>query len=212
MNSDYYTVAKRAEKEIVIKKSRFIAYISPTSSENDAEAFIEEIKKKHRDAAHNIFAYIIGDKMLIQRASDDGEPSGTAGKPTLEVIKNKKLTNITVVVTRYFGGIKLGTGGLIRAYSRSAAEGIEKAGEVIKKIHKLIIIKIDYSLFGSVQRVIEETGYKIEDVEYTDKVSIKIFVPEKDSQKFIKHVIDLTNDRAEVNTGQAKFISFKRYN
>ncbi len=211
MNSDYFTVAKRAEKEIVIKKSKFIAYVSPTLTEGEAEDFIEEIKKKHRDATHNVPAYIIGDRMLVQRANDDGEPSGTAGKPILEVLKNKNLTNVTIVVTRYFGGIKLGTGGLIRSYSRSAVEGIEAAKEVIKRLHIMIIINVDYSLFGSVQKLIEDIGYKVEDVEYTDKVSIKVFVPEKNSQKFIKRMIDLTNDKAEIVTGQSKFISFYRY-
>lgn len=121
----YKTVRRAGEKEIVIKKSRFIGHVRPVETEDEAIAFIEEIKKKHWNATHNCSAYMIGERDEIQKQSDDGEPSGTAGKPILEVIKNQGLKNVAIVVTRYFGGIMLGAGGLIRAYTDGAVAAIE---------------------------------------------------------------------------------------
>ena len=129
---EYKTLAKAGSDEIIIEKSRFIGYCAPVSSEEEALEFIEKIKKKHYDATHNVFAYVVGLDNNIQRYNDDGEPSGTAGVPILEVIKKEDLRNVVIVVTRYFGGIKLGTGGLIRAYTKGAKIALD-AGIIIKK-------------------------------------------------------------------------------
>jgi len=210
MAKEFYTVARKAEKEIIIKKSRFIAYVAPTATEKDAEEFIAEIKKKHKDATHNVSAFIVGREKQVQRANDDGEPNGTAGKPVLEVLKNKELTDVTVVVTRYFGGIKLGAGGLIRAYGKSAIEGIEAAGEVVRKLFRLVAIKMDYSMFGAVQRTVEDLDLPIDGIDYTDKVTMKVLVPEDDSDNFIKRMIDFTNDNAIIEKEDTRYLNFSR--
>ena len=150
MRSDYKTVKQQNEAEIVINKSRFIATVKRTKTEEEALDFIREIKQKHHTATHNCSAYLIGEHDQIQKANDDGEPSGTAGFPMLEVLKKQGLQDTTVVVTRYFGGIKLGGGGLIRAYGRSTSEGVAAAGTVMRVLHSRMAVSIDYTALGKV--------------------------------------------------------------
>src|SRR5690625_1378926 len=145
MLSSYFTVKKEGSAEVMIKKSRFIGYVKRVETEEDAQAFIQSIKKKHHDATHNCSAYMVGEHDQIQKANDDGEPSGTAGIPILEVLKRQNLKNTAVVVTRYFGGIKLGAGGLIRAYSQTTAEAIKATGVVKRELMQGIAIKVDYT-------------------------------------------------------------------
>lgn len=147
MDNVYRTIHKYGQEEIIINKSRFIGYAKPIESEQEALDFIECIKSKHRDATHNVYAYVYGENSNIQRFSDDGEPSGTAGIPTLEVIKKEDLRNVVVVVTRYFGGIKLGTGGLIRAYTKGAKIGLESGIIIEKVLHHKLKIRIEYTLY-----------------------------------------------------------------
>src|SRR5690606_30111907 len=145
MLHSYYTVKGYGEHEINIQKSRFIAYINRATTEEEAQEFIQKIKKQNSDATHNCSAYLIGENDRIQKANDDGEPSGTAGVPILEVLKKKKLKDTVVVVTRYFGGIKLGAGGLIRAYGKSTSEGLDATGIVERRLMRVMHTKIDYT-------------------------------------------------------------------
>ena len=170
----YKTIAKEACAEQIIEKSRFITYIKPISTKEECDEFIAGIKKKHRDATHNVPCMVVGDKMQIQWASDDGEPQGTSGLPMLQMLVNREITNVCVVVTRYFGGIKLGTGGLVRAYTSNAKLGLEAAG--IKEIKELFHIKyeIDYSFLANIENMVANFEFETENIEYTDKVTMDI--------------------------------------
>lgn len=198
MLSEYLTVKGTANHEIIIDKSRFIAHISRTETEEEAQAFIASIKKLHKDATHNCSAYLIGERDQIQKALDDGEPSGTAGVPILEVIRKKGLKDTTVVVTRYFGGIKLGAGGLIRAYSRSASEGINAAGIVERTLMKVMNVQIEYHWLGKLENELRASMYLIKDIQYLEKVSILIFVKESLIEEFSNWITELTNGQAEL--------------
>lgn len=165
--------------EIDIKRSTFISYIARTETEDDAKEFINTIKEKHRDATHNCSAYIIGENALIQRADDDGEPQGTAGIPILEVLKREELYNTTVVVTRYFGGIKLGAGGLIRAYSSGAAEAVKASGKVYLVPMIPAKVLLDYTFTNRFEYFLEQENIEIRDQQYTDKVSYDLIIPEE---------------------------------
>jgi uncharacterized YigZ family protein len=168
----YYTVKDEASFEFEEKKSIFIGNVKRVASEEEAKEFVAKIKNKYKDARHNVFAYVIGENMGIQRYSDDGEPQGTAGIPTIDVIKNKAITDVAVVVTRYFGGILLGTGGLARAYSKAASEAINNGNIVLKVRGKQLVIDVNYDLLGKIQYAFEQRQWFIDKVEYTDKVSI----------------------------------------
>ena len=170
----YKTIAKEACAEQIIEKSRFITYIKPISTKEEGDEFIAGIKKKHRNATHNVPCMVVGDKMQIQWASDDGEPQGTSGLPMLQMLVNREITNVCVVVTRYFGGIKLETGGLVRAYTSSAKLGLEAAG--IKEIKELFHIKyeIDYSFLANIENMVANFEFETENIEYTDKVTMDI--------------------------------------
>lgn len=194
----YKTIANRAEAELEDKKSRFIATVMPVKSQEEAEQFINELRKKYWNATHNCYAYQIGMRNEIQRFSDDGEPQGTAGKPILEVLKGEELKNTAIVVTRYFGGTLLGTGGLVRAYGRSAKEGILQAGIVERVLMRRYLIKVPYTLMGKVQYIFNENGYIIEDTEFTHDVTFYVLVEETSCDQFEKEMIEHTNAEAVV--------------
>lgn len=196
MNTKYKTIFKYGEDEIIINKSRFIGYAKPIENEEEALEFIEEIKTKHRDATHNVYAYVLGENSNVQRFSDDGEPSGTAGIPALEVIKKEELRNLVVVITRYFGGTKLGAGGLIRAYTRGAKIGIEAGIVVDMVLHKKIKVRIDYTSYGKVENYIINEDYIVEESVYDDKVNIFVYVGENKKDEFCNIITDLTNGEA----------------
>ncbi|MEH6948159.1 YigZ family protein [Bacillus sp. JJ634] len=205
----YLTVQHRGEHEIVIEKSRFIAHVARTETEEEAQTFISEIKKKHKDATHNCSAYLIGERNEIQKALDDGEPSGTAGVPILEVLKKKNLKDTTVVVTRYFGGIKLGAGGLIRAYSKSTSEGIEATGIVERKLMRVISTKVDYTWLGKLENELRASIYTIKEIEYLDQVIIHIFAEEEKKQDYIDWMTELTNGQAIIQEGDILYLEQK---
>ena len=163
MVESYRTVGQVGEAEIIIEKSQFIGYAAPAGTEEEALEFIQTIKKKHRDATHNVPAYVIGENNAVQRFSDDGEPSGTAGVPMLEVLKNEDLRDTVLVVTRYFGGIKLGAGGLVRAYTKAAKAALEAAGIVTRVLHQVVQVSIDYTLLGLILNQLRAGGYAIKD-------------------------------------------------
>jgi len=190
----YKSVKSQAQAEYIEKKSRFIAYVKPVSEETEAIAFINEIKSKHWDARHNVYAYRIGsDGAMAQRYSDDGEPQGTAGIPVLDVILKNSLTNMVIVVTRYFGGILLGAAGLVRAYGKSASMGIEEAGIIQNILCDRFSVKIDYTYLSKMQRELPNIDCKIKEITYDDKVNMFILVPKEKEHIFQKSIIEFTN-------------------
>jgi uncharacterized YigZ family protein len=203
--SEYRTVEKEACGEIIEKKSKFIANVKPVKTENEAVEFINSIKSKYWDARHNVYAYVIGNNN-IQRYSDDGEPSGTAGIPTLEVIKQEGLIDIVIVTTRYFGGTLLGAGGLVRAYSKSAKEGIIAAGIITNYLSDVIRIKTDYNLIGKIQNEIENMDHKIENIVYEQDVTLDVLVNKNFSEDFIFRMVDLSNGKVEPLIVDSKYV------
>lgn len=206
MSDNYITIECNGTAEIVEKKSRFISYVRPVSDEKDAQSFIEEIKKKHWDARHNVYAYRIGEKSSIERYSDDGEPGGTAGMPVLDVLRGQDVHDTAIVVTRYFGGILLGTGGLVRAYSKAAKEGLASAGLVKKMLYAVVEITADYNLSGKVQYEALNKGHIIEDTQYTDNVLYRILCEKGTEEKFITLIKDATAAKAQIEVVGEKYI------
>ncbi len=206
MKEIYRTVKGFGEDEIIINKSRFIGYASPIESEEDALDFIEMIKTKHRDATHNVYAYVYGEDSNIQRFSDDGEPSGTAGIPVLEVIKKEDLRNLVIVVSRYFGGVKLGGGGLIRAYTKSAKIGLDAGKIVDMTLHTKLSIIIPYTLLGKFENFLSVSNYKAEDMIYKEEVEILIYLMNMKMESFIEDVMNLSNGLAEITSLEEKHL------
>ncbi|MGP4073855.1 YigZ family protein [Piscibacillus sp. B03] len=206
MLEKYLTIKEAGSHEIVIQKSRFIGHVKRTETEEEAQEFINEIKKQHKDATHNCSAYMIGEQNLIQKAQDDGEPSGTAGVPILEVLKKMDLKDTAVVVTRYFGGIKLGAGGLIRAYSNSTSEAIKHIGVVERTLMKEILIKVDYGLIGKLENELRNSGQLLGDTEYLDSVTFHVYVPVSEVDSFKTWIVDLTSDQAKITEGEEKYV------
>jgi len=198
MLTSYLTIKDYGEASINIRKSEFIGYIRNVETEDFAMEFIEQIRKKNWNATHNCYAYIIGENDEIQKANDDGEPSGTAGKPILEAIKKNYLKDTIIVVTRYFGGIKLGTGGLIRAYGQAASEVIQSTGIIQRTLNTNLAVTIEYPLLGKVENSLNNKGYKIKDINYLEKVTLYVLVEYGFEDDFEKYLINLTND--QVNT------------
>ena len=189
----FKTVYHYGEAEWVVEKSRFIGYVMPVETEEEALIFIEKIKKQHRNATHNVPVYILGEMMSVQLYSDDGEPSGTAGLPVLEMLKKEGLTNLCIVMTRYYGGIKLGTGGLVRAYTATAKIALEAGLVVEKGVYETLVVTIDYTLHGKVQNSLTlHPSVVLADVAFTDVVSMTIYLPPEDSDAFILDLKNLT--------------------
>ncbi|WP_028612143.1 YigZ family protein [Paenibacillus harenae] len=205
MLAKYSTVRQQASAEIVIKKSRFIGYAKPVETEEEAVAFINEIKQLHKQATHNCSAYVAGERDQFQKASDDGEPSGTAGKPILEVIKHKGLKNVAVVVTRYFGGIMLGAGGLVRAYTDGAVAGIEAAGKIVNVLHREILVDVDYAWYGKLENELHGRGTRIGGIEFTDRVVVRCLPEEHEAEAFAAWITDLTGGQAVLTTGECRY-------
>ena len=198
MLPEYRTIYQGGEDEIVEKKSRFIATVIPVENEEEALEFIEKTKKKYWDARHNCYAYSIGEHREFTRCSDDGEPSGTAGRPMLDVILGEDIYNVAAVVTRYFGGILLGTGGLVRAYSRSLQEGLA-ASTVIEKTYGISMeVVTDYTGIGKIQYIAGEQKLPILDSEYTDRVVLHLLVPADQIAFVEKAITEGTNGRAKM--------------
>ena len=193
--------------KIIIEKSTFIGYAKPIKTEEEAIEFVNEIKKKHKDATHNVWAYTVGKTMNIQRYSDDGEPQGTAGIPTLEVIKKEDLRDVVVVVTRYFGGVKLGAGGLVRAYTKGAKIGIDAAKVIEKVMYKEVRIKIDYNQLGKVQNEIMNMNYFVKDTIYEDNVEIIVYSRLEEVKVLTDKMIDITSATAEIKLGEEFYLS-----
>ena len=199
MKDIYRTIYDYGEDEITINKSRFIGYSMSIESEEQALEFIKTISSKNKDANHNVYAYVFGEESNIQRFNDDGEPSGTAGIPTLEVIKKENLRNVVVVITRYFGGIKLGGGGLIRAYTKGAKIALD-AGKIVEmNIHTKLGLILPYTLLGKLENYLNVNGYKIEETSYKENVEIFIYIKNCELDEFKKTIMDITNGSAQID-------------
>lgn len=183
--------------EIVEKKSRFIATVRKTQSREEAESFIEEMKKKYWDAGHNCSAFVVGRNAELTRCSDDGEPAGTAGRPMLEVLLGEELKNVTAVVTRYFGGILLGTGGLVRAYTQALKAGLGACSIGIERLGEEILLQSDYNDIGRVQYLLGQRGFTPLSSEYTDQVKVKLIVPVEKSKELYKAIAESTCARVK---------------
>ncbi|HLR74566.1 MAG TPA: YigZ family protein [Virgibacillus sp.] len=204
--SSYLTVKAKGSDELIIQKSRFIGYVRRVETEEDAQAFIQEIKKKHYDATHNCSAYIIGENDQIQKANDDGEPGGTAGVPILEVLKRQKLKDTAVVITRYFGGIKLGAGGLIRAYGNATTRAIQATGVVKRQLMQGFTVTVDYTLIGKLENELRQSDYVLNSTDYQEKVSFFVYVKKGEEDAFKKWIVDLTNDQATIEEKDHAYI------
>ncbi|MBC8535737.1 YigZ family protein [Feifania hominis] len=187
---EYRTVKREAEAEHVEKKSRFIGQIRPVETQEQALAFLEEVRKRHREARHNVFAYLL--RSGAERCSDDGEPQGTGGVPVLEVLRREGLCDVCCVVTRYFGGILLGTGGLTRAYSKGAKLALDAAGIALMKEGAMLRLSAPYTFLTPLEREIGARGGKVAQSEYAENVTLTVFLPEGQAESFAAFVTELT--------------------
>lgn len=205
MLESYFTIRSDGESEIEIKKSRFICSLKRVYSEDEAKEFIAQKKKEHWKANHNCSAFVIGEKNDIQRSNDDGEPSGTAGIPMLEVLKKQELINVIAVVTRYFGGTKLGAGGLIRAYSHAVSHALTEIGLVEGKLQQEIRLTISYSNLGAVQNFMENNPYTLQDTIYGELVEVICLVDETKAEQFMTEVVELLNGQVSFEEGECSY-------
>ena len=202
---EYKSVAAYGEAEFIIEKSRFIGYALPVASEEEARAFIAELRALHPQATHVCSAWIIGAGGLQMRFSDDGEPSGTAGVPMLEVLKKEGLTDVVCGVVRYFGGVKLGAGGLIRAYTRGAVIALEAAHITTWTRHRALLLTCDYTFQGTVSHQLESTDWLLTDTTYDDKVHYRLFIPAGDEAAATEQIAGWTNGKAALEWGEVSY-------
>lgn len=200
----YLTVRGRGRAEIVVKRSKFIATASPVAAEEDAQGFVDEVRREFWDATHNVYAFVVGEHNEVARSSDDGEPSGTAGRPVLEVIRREDVHYCAVVVTRYFGGTLLGAGGLIRAYSAAAREGLYAAGIARAQPMCEVRFVIEYPMLGKVQNQLAETGVETVDVDYAERVTMRVMVPSDALDLFAKTMTELLSGAFEPQVGEER--------
>lgn len=198
MTEQYKTVYEGGEGELVEKKSRFIATVRPVKTEEEANQFVEEIRKKYWDARHNCWAFILGERQEFKRCSDDGEPSQTAGKPMMDVLTGAGLTDVAVVVTRYFGGTLLGTGGLVRAYSGAVQEGLKNSTVITKYLGVKLSVTTDYNGVGKLQYLFGQKEIPILSAEYTDKVVFTVLVESSRIQEIKKAITEATSATAQM--------------
>ncbi|WP_297964370.1 YigZ family protein [uncultured Anaerovibrio sp.] len=202
----YKTTADFGTSYYEIQKSKFYTYTAHVEDEAAAREFVQRIKKKHFDARHNCSAWILGHDSSQQKSNDDGEPGGTAGNPILEAIKQHGLTNIVVVVTRYFGGIKLGAGGLIRAYNHSASLGIEATPQVEVKPFSRVAVDLDYTMLGTVENWVRSNNVRTEETEYTDRVKVNLLIEPNDVEAVQRELVDLTSGRGVIHVGKPEYM------
>ncbi len=207
----YKTVAGPGEAEQIIEKSRFIAYVAPAETREEAESFIASVRARHKDATHNVPAMVIGDKFQIQWGSDDGEPQGTSGAPIVQMLVKEGLTNVAVVVTRYFGGIKLGTGGLVRAYTGSAKLGLAAAGICGVRDMSVLTARLDYTYLSRLQNMAQkgEGDFSIRNIVYEDKLTMELVCEPENLENLKALLSDITGGSRELlkeNTELAKII------
>lgn len=200
------TIKKDFIAEEEIKKSRFICHLKRVYTEEEARAFISEIKKEHHKANHNCSAFTLGERQEIQRSSDDGEPSGTAGVPMLEILKKREITNVCAVVTRYFGGIKLGAGGLIRAYAGSVGHALDQVGLVKFVPQEQLILTLDYGNYDGLQRFLSAQGLVISESEFLSDVTVKLFVDLDKTEQLLADLIEQFSGKISVAKGEKQLV------
>ena len=206
MHESYLTILREGLDEFTVSRSRFIGQAKPVSTDEAALAFIGQIRKSYGDASHHVWAYILGPS--IERYSDDGEPQGTAGVPVLEVVRKEKLRDVAVVVTRYFGGVKLGAGGLVRAYSHGAKIALE-AGKIIeRRLFHSFDVQTDYAFADKCRREISRKGYRIKNTVYLDQVTFTVLVPPEEQGELRKLAADLTAGCAVLRPGPNEYLDF----
>ena len=204
----FITIKEDSYDEFVEKKSTFITHLVRVTSEEEAREFIQKMKKKHYDATHVCSCYVVGDNNEIKRANDDGEPSGTAGAPMLDVLVKNEIKNVCATVIRYFGGTKLGTGGLVRAYGGGVINALKNATLVERKDALEIRLELDYSLNGKIEYEIEKTNFIVNNLEYTDKIIYTIYVMEEDYDSFQSWIANLTNGQFKILSTHEKQLEF----
>lgn len=202
---NYKTVKNDASEELIEKKSRFIGHCRPVKTQNEAIDFINEIRALHRQATHNVYAYILREDNIM-RYSDDGEPAGTAGVPVLEVLKKENLTDVAVVVTRYFGGVLLGAGGLVRAYGKSAKLGVDAAVRIEKLYCSIYFLRCDYSTYGKVEYLINTEGYILKDSLFENDVCLTVGVQQGREEKFLKDINDISGGSIQATELEGEYI------
>ena len=195
--TNYKTIKQSAQDEFIVNKSRFIGYASPCQTEEEALAFLKLIRDRHRDATHNCYAYVIGENAGIMRYSDDGEPGGTAGMPIIEVMKARGVVNCAVVVTRYFGGVLLGAGGLVRAYAQGSKTALDAAGVVVMEKSARHMVEVDYSTWQRLEYFLRSAPVIIEHNEFGASVVCTLMVRKKDEAHLLEEIIRVTDGTAE---------------
>ena len=204
----YKTVGAPGSQQFIINKSRFIGYAAPCKTEEEALAFLAQIREKHKDASHNCYAYVIGQNAGIARYSDDGEPAKTAGTPALEVLQHSGLTDLIVVITRYFGGVLLGTGGLVRAYTTATSRALEAAEVVTVRSVVALDVTVDYGLYERADLLIKAAGGKLAEPEFTDKVTLRWQMPEHTEGPLLTQLQELTRGTANVTVSEPFYAAF----
>lgn len=201
MQDEYRTVAHPGEHETEVNRSRFICALAPAATELEAQDFLAAVRKEHADATHNCWAYVIGADAAIQKASDDGEPGGTAGVPMLQMLLRRDMRYVVAVVTRYYGGVKLGAGGLIRAYGGAVGEALDTLGTITRRRFRLATVTVDHQRAGKVQNDLRSTGREVRDVHYGEAVTIEIALPDADVEAFRAWLADVTAGSAGFELG-----------
>ncbi|CAL9634754.1 IMPACT family member YigZ [Streptomyces sp. enrichment culture] len=201
MPDEYRTVARAGVHETEINRSRFRCALAPVATEREAQEFVAAVRKEHADATHNCWAYVVGADASVQRASDDGEPGGTAGLPMLQMLLRRDMRYVAAVVTRYYGGVKLGAGGLIRAYGGVVGEALDAVGSVTRRRFRLAVVTVDHQRAGKLQNELRATGREVRDVRYGEAVTIGIGLPEADVPAFRAWLADVTAGTAGFELG-----------
>ncbi|MFD5859665.1 YigZ family protein [Streptomyces chartreusis] len=201
MQDEYRTVAHAGVHETEVNRSRFICALAPAATEQEAQDFLASVRKEHADATHNCWAYVIGADAAIQKASDDGEPGGTAGVPMLQMLLRRDMRYVVAVVTRYYGGVKLGAGGLIRAYGGAVGEALDTLGTITRRRFRLTTVTVDHQRAGKVENDLRSTGREVRDVRYAEEVTIEIGLPDTDVEAFRAWLADVTAGSAGFELG-----------
>lgn len=201
MQEQYRTVAREGVHETEINRSRFICALAPAATEQEAQAFVARIRKEHPAATHNCFAYVIGADAAVQKASDDGEPGGTAGVPMLQMLMRREVRYVAAVVTRYYGGVKLGAGGLIRAYGGAVGEALDELGTLTRQRYRLATVTVDHQRAGRLENDLRATGRTVRDVRYAESVTIEIGLADADVDAFRAWLADATAGEAGLELG-----------
>ncbi|WP_328539983.1 YigZ family protein [Streptomyces sp. NBC_00344] len=205
MQEQYRTVAREGVHETEISRSRFICSLAPAASEQEAQSFVARIRRQHPAATHNCFAYVVGADAGVQKASDDGEPGGTAGVPMLQMLLRREVRYAVAVVTRYYGGVKLGAGGLIRAYGGAVGEALDELGTVVRQRYRLVTVTVDHQRAGKLENELRASGRAVREVRYTDAVAIEVALPDADVETFRGWLADTTAGDAVLELGSEAY-------